>query len=121
MDRGEDVPVDLVALQHVEAADDPVEGGLAALVDAVGVVHLRWAVDRDADEEVVLFEERAPVVVEQGAIGLHGVQNLLTGSRIPSFELDGSPEEVQAHQRRLPALPGDYDLGSFGVRLQELT
>ena len=38
-----------------------VERALAALVDAVGVVHVPRAVDRDADEEVVLAEERRPL------------------------------------------------------------
>src|SRR5215813_13426679 len=38
VDRGEDVPVDVVPLEDLQTADDPVVGGLAAFVNAVGVV-----------------------------------------------------------------------------------
>ena len=41
VDGGQHVPVDLVPLEHVQAPHHPVEGGLAALVHPVGVVHLR--------------------------------------------------------------------------------
>jgi len=68
MDRGEDVPVDVVPPEDVKAADDPVIGRLAALIDAVGVVQRPRAVDRDPDEEVLLAQERAPVVVQERAV-----------------------------------------------------
>ena len=45
--------------QVLEPAHHLVEGALAALVHAVGVVQLARPVDRDPDEEVVLLEERA--------------------------------------------------------------
>ena len=51
--------------QVLEAAHHLVERALAALVHAVGVVQLARPVDRDPDEEVVLPEERRPLLVEQ--------------------------------------------------------
>src|ERR1017187_5136384 len=66
MDRGQHVPLDRVALEHIQAPHHPVEGGLAALVDPVGVVHLPRAVDRDPDQELVVLQERTPFVIQQG-------------------------------------------------------
>ena len=108
--RGQRVPVDAVPLERVEPADHPVEGGLAALVDPVGVVHLARPVDRDPDQEVVLLQERAPLVVEQGRVGLHRVEDPLTGRRVLPLELQRAAEEVEPHQRRLAALERDDHL-----------
>ena len=58
VDRGQDVPVDPVPLEHLQPAHHPVERRLAALVHPVRVVHLLRAVDGDPDQEVVLLEER---------------------------------------------------------------
>ncbi len=120
VDRREHVPIDLVALQDVEPGDHPVEGRLAALVDAVGVVHLARTVDRDPDQEVVFLEELAPLVVEQRSVRLHRVEDVLAGIGVLLFELDRSAEEVQAHHRRLAALPGHDDLRGLRVGLQQL-
>ena len=98
----------------------PVEGGLAALVDPVRVVHLPRAVDRDADQEVVLLQERAPLVVQQGAVGLDRVEDPLARPRVLVFQLDGPAEKVQAHHGRLAALPGHDHLRHPRVRLHEL-
>ena len=119
VDRAQDVEVDLVLAQVPPAAHHQVEGALAAAVDAVGVVQLARAVDAQADQEVVLLEERAPVVVEQQAVGLEGVLHGLAGPAVLLDQFDGAPEEVELHQRRLAALPGDGDLRR-AVRLQQL-
>src|SRR5207244_880849 len=104
-----------------ETANDTVEGGLPTFVDAVCVVHLARAVDGDADQEVVLLEERSPGVVEQRAVALRGVEDSFTGPRRPSIDLDDAPKEDQAHSSRPATLPGDDDLRGFRVCLQELT
>ena len=96
-----------------------VERGPAALVNAVHIVEFARPVDADADEKVVLFEEGRPLVVQQRAVGLHGVQE--THARPPIF-LDhghGAPEEIQPHQGWLAPLPGDVDAVRL-VRLDEL-
>ena len=120
VDRRQHVPVDLVTLQHVEARDHPVEGGLAPLVDAVGVVHLSRPVDRDADQELVLLQELAPLVVEERPVRLHRVEDVLAGGRVLPLELDRASEEVQPHHRGLASLPGHDDLRSAGVTLHQL-
>ena len=77
VDRRQRVPVDLRVAQVAEPAHHLVERALAALVHAVGVVQLARPVDRDADEEVVLAEERRPLLVEQRAVRLDRVRGPL--------------------------------------------
>ena len=50
---------------------------LPPLFDPVGVVQLARPVDRDADEEVVLLEERRPLLVEQRRVRLDRVRSTL--------------------------------------------
>ena len=120
VDRAEHVPIDVVALQHLQALHHTVEGGLAALVHAIGVVHLPRPVDRDADEEPVLLQERPPLVVQERPVRLHRVQHVLAGLRVALLELDRAGEEVQAHHRGLPALPGHDHFRRSDVGLHEL-
>jgi hypothetical protein len=68
-------------------------------------------VQGEADEKAALAEELAPFVVQEGAVGLHGVLKCRSRSPILLFDLDGPPEEVQAHQGRLSPLPGYGDRG----------
>ena len=119
VDRAQDVEFDAVLSQVPPALHHPVEGALPAAVDPVGVVDLARAVDAQADQEVVLLEEGAPVVVEQDAVGLEGVLHGLAGPAVLLDELDGAPEELELHQRRLAALPRHGDLGR-AVRLEQL-
>ena len=121
VDGGQHVPVDLVAPQHIQAPHHPVERRLAALVHAVGIVHLPRPVDRDADQEVVLLQERAPLVIEQGAVRLDRVEDPLARRGVLAFQLDRPPEEIQAHHRGLAALPGDHHLRGPRVALEQLT
>ena len=119
VDGAEDVHVDAMTLQHVVAGDHLVEGGLTALVDAEGVVHLARPVDAHADEETVLGEEGRPLVGDQRGVGLDRVLELHAGSLRTLGDRDRLAEEVDAHQRRFAALPGNGDLGS-GVRFEQL-
>jgi len=71
---GQDIELHLMFLQQPDAAHHLVECRLTPFVHPVCVMQLPGAVDADADEEVVFFEELAPTIVKQCAIGLHGVQ-----------------------------------------------
>ncbi len=77
VDSAEDVEVDTMLLETAPAADDPLEAALPASADPVGVVHFLGAVHAEADEELMLLEEGAPFVVQHGAVGLHGVGDML--------------------------------------------
>ena len=95
VDGRERVPLDARRLQELEAADHLVERAAAALVDPVGVVQLARPVDRDPDQEVVLLEERRPLLVEQRAVGLDRVDGPLAGLEVPVRELDRAAEELE--------------------------
>ena len=120
MDRREGVPVDAGVPQVAEPAHHVVEGSLPSLVDAVGVVQRPRTVDRDPDEDVVLLEERRPLLVEEGAVGLDRVDGALAGPEVTVRQLDRTTEEVDAHEGRLAALPGDRHLRNARMRLDQL-
>ena len=120
VDGAEDVELDAVLDELAPAAHHLVEAALAALVDAVGVVDLARPVDREPDEEVVLLQELAPLVVELRPVRLDRVGDRLFRPAVLLDELDRAAEELDAHQRRLPALPGDRHLLPVGVRLEQL-
>ena len=98
VDGAQDVEVDLVLAEMTPAVHHPVERALAAPVDAIGVVQFPRAVHAQADEEVVLLEERAPVVVDQQAVGLEGVLHGLAGPAVSLDQLDRAAKEVELHQ-----------------------
>ncbi len=120
VDRGQRVPLHPVPTEHVQPAQHPVEGGLAALVDAVGVVHVAGSVHRDADQEVVRVQEVAPLVVEERAVGLDGVEDPLSRPAEPALELERADEELEPHQCRLATLEGHHDLVGTRVGRQQL-
>jgi hypothetical protein len=109
-----------VALQGSQSLHHPAEAALTALVDAVSVVDLSWAVDRQADQEVVLGEERSPLVVEQGAVGLDRVGDLLARLLQRFGQFHRPAEKTQPHHRRLAPLPGHHDFRGARVRLYQL-
>jgi hypothetical protein len=80
-------------------------------------VELAWAVNAQADQEVVFLEERAPLVVQEDAVGLKRVLHDLAGPAVLLDELHGALEEVEPHQGRLAALPRHRDL-RHAVRLE---
>ena len=94
-----------------EAAHGGVEGGAAVFVVAVDVVDFGGAVDGEADEELVLGEEFAPGVVEEGAVGLEGVGDIFTVGEL-FLEVDDFFEEGDAEEGGFAALPGEVDVGS---------
>lgn len=105
VDAGEGVVVDAVFLKEVETDHDAVEAALAAFIEAIFVVDFAGAVDAEADEEAVLFEEGAPFVVELGSVGLEGVTDTHVWWRVFLLEGDGFPEKIDAHKGGLAALP----------------
>ena len=68
----------------------------------------------------MLLEKRAPFVVQKHTVGLYRVQDLLTRFAVPLYDIHRAPEEVESHESRLAALPGDGDLGRV-LRFEQLT
>lgn len=75
VDASKGVELDLVFAKDVESAHDVFVGIASFFVDAVGVVEVFGSVNGEADEEVVFGKEGAPLVVEEGAVGLESVGN----------------------------------------------
>jgi len=76
-----------------------------------GVVHLSRAVDRDADQELAGLQELAPLVGQQGAVGLDGVQDPLPRLRIGAFRRRSSSSwcSVTASRRGSRTKTGERD------------
>ena len=110
VDRAEDVELHLVFLEQPGSPHDPVKGSMASLVFPVKVVKLFGTIQAEADQEFVLVEKLAPLVVEEDAVGLEGVLDLGAGLLIFFLKLHGSPEEIETHESRLASLPGHGDL-----------
>ncbi|MDW8804737.1 hypothetical protein P1P68_08040 [Streptomyces scabiei] len=84
---GERVPLHAVFAQVTQTAHDPVEGGLATLVDPVGVVQFARTVHGESDQEVVVPEELGPFPVDERAVGLDGVDDPPTGRGVSPLVL----------------------------------
>ena len=119
VDGAQDVDIYVVFLQVFQALQHPRRRGPAPFVHAVDIVHVWRTVDAEPDQKVMLLEEGAPFVVQLCAIGLHRMLQGCTGGLVLLSQLNRPPEEVQPHQGRLTALPGDGDLGD-ALRLEIL-
>ena len=110
VDRAEHVERDAVLLEAAGGRDDSVEDRPAAEVVPVGVVQFARAVEARPDEVVVLGEEGAPLVVEEHAVGLERALHSHAVGHATCLGSARPPEEVDPHQGRLAALPGEGDL-----------
>ena len=75
------------------------------------------AVYRQANQKPVFFEENGPRIVDFGAVCLDRIGDLLARPAIGIDQLHRATEEIEPHQSRFPALPGDRHLrGAVGVQ-----
>ncbi len=119
IDRTEDVALHFVFLEQPGGPHDPVESSPACFVFAVEVMKFPWTIHAESDEEVILAEEPAPLVVKQDAVGLEGVFDVGPWFLVLFLELDGMPEKIESHKRGLASLPGNGNPGS-PMEFQEL-
>src|SRR5271169_2854325 len=105
VDRAQDVELDSVLAKHAPAVHHLVECASLAAVQSVGVMDLARSINAQPNQKIVLFEERAPFIIEKDAVSLEGVFDGLLGPAVLFDELNGAPEEVYFHQGRLAALP----------------
>src|SRR5579871_4222766 len=119
VDRAEDVKVDIMIAQGPPTLHHQIEGALPAPVATIRVMQFARPVHAQADQEVVLLEECAPIVVKQQPIGLESVLHDLPRAAVLRDQFDGTLEEGKLHQRRLAALPRYCYVGR-AVRLEQL-
>jgi hypothetical protein len=79
------------------ATHDLIERTLLASIDAIRIVEFTWAINAEADQEIVFLEKGAPFIIEKDAVGLKRVLHNLAGPAILFDELDGVPEKIQLH------------------------
>ena len=65
-------------------------------------------VDADPNQELMLGQERTPLVIQQRSVGLDGVGNLPT-VREGRLEFHHPAEELETRQGRFSPLPGEPD------------
>ena len=118
VDDAHGVPLHAVLLQEADATHDALEGGLAPTGEAVVVVELLGAVDGDADEPVVAPEEGAPLVGEEGAVGLEAVVDEVALG-VLTLEGDDALVEAERAHEGFAAVPGEEHLG-LGLRFDVL-
>ena len=110
VDGAQDVAAHAGVHQVPPAAQHHGVGAAAAPVEPVGVVHGGRAVHGDSHEHVVVGQEGGPLLIDEGGVGLQGVDHLLGGAPVGLAQLDEPAEEGQAAQGRLTALPEHGDL-----------
>ena len=71
--HGHRVPLHAIAVEALNALHDTLEGAPVLPVAAVGIVEALRSVDGNAHQPVVVFQEPAPLIGEQCAIGLQAV------------------------------------------------
>ena len=106
VDGAEHVELDAMFLEQASGSLDLVEDRSSSAVVSVGVVQLAGTVDAQADEDVVLGEEGGPLIVESVPFVWIVRSTCQPAGRRP-FDFERAPEEVEAHERGLAALPGE--------------
>ncbi|MNI60799.1 hypothetical protein D3C73_1160320 [compost metagenome] len=94
-------------LEQSETAHHVVEAGAATFVWPIEVMDLARPVEAEADHEVFVGEKGAPLVIEQGAIGLQGIADDLAIGELTLIS-DRPLKKIQPQQRRLTTLPGEF-------------
>ena len=86
----------------------------------MGVVQRLRSVDADPDADVPVAKQRAPVAVDQHAIGLKGV--LYNDGRGPQAldRLESLTVETGRHDERFAGVPDDRELGRGPARGEQL-
>lgn len=97
-------------MKHLCRREDLVKRRLAIVGDAIAIVKFFGAVDAQANQESVLFQEGPPLVVQERAIRLEIAIDMLVGPLVFLFQFNYLAEKVQPQQGWLTTLPGENHL-----------
>ena len=95
--------------QQFDSLHHFIEGGESLLVATIFVMKLLRAVYRNSHEEVVLFEETTPVVVQQCPVCLDAVVYLASVA-VLALQLQCFPIETDRTHQRFTTVPGKENL-----------
>lgn len=95
-------------LENLQTAHHFFKRRILFLVDAVDVMQAARAIDTQTNQKPVLAQEPAPLVIQQGTVGLERIMNYFS---IGVLGLEGHhlAEEIHSQQRRFASLPGKAD------------
>jgi hypothetical protein len=97
VDRAEDIEFHPVFLEQPGSPYNPIEGSMASFVFPVEVVKFPRTIHAEADQEFILVEKLAPLLIEENTVGLEGVFDLRPGFLIFFLKFHGAPEEIETH------------------------
>ena len=86
----------------------------------MGIVQPPRAIDAQPHIEVLIGQKRAPLLIEERAVGLKVVQAGPPVGEVAFLQLHGASKEVESRQRRLAAMPHERDDRSW-AGLHDLT
>lgn len=108
----EDVVFDIVFVEQGETVHGRLERGAVGPRLAKSVVELSGPVDTYPYEEIVLCEERTPLVIETCPVGLNRIFHPLLRVGVFLLELNDRPVEIETAERRFTTLPRERHHGS---------
>ena len=114
VDNSHGVPVHAVLVEQAYALHDAMEGGKPCAIAAVLVVKLLRSVDRHAHQPTFAFEEFAPFVREQRAVGLNAIADDAPLS-VALLQFHSALVEVERTHKWFTAVPREEH---FALRLR---
>ena len=110
----------IVLAQAADAGDRLVECALAAAALAMKVMQFARPVEAHADTDVPVPEQRAPVGIDQRAVGLEGMPDMDGRRPHPFDRREGLAIERDGHDQRFAGMPDHRDLGTGPARREDL-
>lgn len=94
----------------------PSPGRLLPAIEPVSIVDFLWPIKANADEEFLIPEESAPLLVQQSPVGLESVLDPLSRWAVLFLQCHSAFKPVDSEQGGLTALPGEgHDVSGIGM------
>ena len=84
-------------------------GGILVFRNAVLIVQCLSTIEANSDDKALFRQKAAPVLIEEGPIGLHAVDDMLVRRLMLTLERYNLAKVVQPQNCRLPAVPREVD------------
>jgi len=102
-------------------------GGIPAFGDTVPIVHFLRTVKANPYGKALCRQKAAPVLIEEGTVGLDSIKNVLLRRLVFPLQLDDTAKVVQSQDCGFSSMPGKTDLRVwvnsevlFDILLQEV-
>jgi hypothetical protein len=106
-------------LQQSRSPQHFLERRRATFIYPVSIMHGLRTIQTQPDQEVMFEEKLTPIIIQEDAIGLHGMLNLDAGACICLYKIHCTFEKIQSHQSWFAPLPGYRDFRST-LRFEQL-